>query len=256
MSTWGNDSRLKLTEEAVTAFEQANPGITVQVENSEWGGYWDKLATMTAGNTHPTSSRWTRPTSRRTAVAVRCSTWAPSHRCWTCRRWTPRCSTPAKSTAPWSAHRSASALFSVGVNPDLLKQAGLKMPDDKTWTWDDLATMAATVTEKLGSEGVTGMDFFGVNAAEIGAWTRQHDQEVFPMEGQTAVTAETLQSYFEFAKQMMDTKATPPAGSQVEDTTSGAGRHPVRHEQGCVPPAVPHPDRRVRRRQREPICSC
>ena len=35
MSTWGNDSRLKLTEEAVAAFEQANPGITVQVENSE-----------------------------------------------------------------------------------------------------------------------------------------------------------------------------------------------------------------------------
>ena len=36
MSTWGNDSRLKLTEEAVAAFEQANPGIAVQVENSDW----------------------------------------------------------------------------------------------------------------------------------------------------------------------------------------------------------------------------
>ena len=36
MSTWGNDSRLKLTEEAVAAFQQANPGITVKVENSEF----------------------------------------------------------------------------------------------------------------------------------------------------------------------------------------------------------------------------
>ena len=53
MSTWGNDSRLKLTEEAVTAFEQANPGITVQVENSEFSSYWDKLATQTAGNNAP-----------------------------------------------------------------------------------------------------------------------------------------------------------------------------------------------------------
>src|ERR671911_2023153 len=53
MSTWGNDSRLKLTEEAVTAFEQANHGTTVQVENSEFGSYWDKLATQTAGNNAP-----------------------------------------------------------------------------------------------------------------------------------------------------------------------------------------------------------
>jgi multiple sugar transport system substrate-binding protein len=53
MSTWGNDSRLKLTEEAITAFEQANPGITVQVENSEFSSYWDKLATQTAANDAP-----------------------------------------------------------------------------------------------------------------------------------------------------------------------------------------------------------
>ena len=43
---------LKLTEEAVAAFEQANPGITVQVENSEFGSYWDKLA-QTAANDPP-----------------------------------------------------------------------------------------------------------------------------------------------------------------------------------------------------------
>ena len=118
------------------------------------------------------------------------------------------------------------ALFSVGVNPELLKQAGLKMPDDKTWTWDDLATMASTVTEKLGSKGVVGMDFFGLSAAEIGVWARQHNQEVFPTEGQTAVTPETLVSYFEFAKKMVDTKATPSAGSQVEDTTAALDASP------------------------------
>ena len=112
------------------------------------------------------------------------------------------------------------ANFSVGINPDLLKQAGLKMPDDKTWTWDDFATMASTVTQKLGSKGVTGMDFFGANAAEIGAWTRQHDQEVFPTEGQAAVTPETLQSFFEFGKRLQDSKATPVASAQVEDSTA------------------------------------
>jgi multiple sugar transport system substrate-binding protein len=118
------------------------------------------------------------------------------------------------------------ALFSVGVNPELLKQAGLKMPDDKTWTWDDLATMASTVTEKLGSKGVVGMDFFGLSAAEIGVWARQRNQEVFPTEGQAGVTSETLVSYFEFAKKMLDTKATSSAGGQVEATTAALDLSP------------------------------
>ena len=49
VSTWGNDSRLRLTQEAVDAFKAANPGIDVVVENSEWTAYWDKLATSHRG---------------------------------------------------------------------------------------------------------------------------------------------------------------------------------------------------------------
>ena len=78
MSTWGNDSRLKLTEEAIAAFEKANPGITVQVENSEFGSYWDKLATQTAGGDAPDVIQMD---EAYIAAVVRCSTWAPSHPC-------------------------------------------------------------------------------------------------------------------------------------------------------------------------------
>ena len=134
------------------------------------------------------------------------------------------------------------ALFSVGVNPELLKQAGLAMPDDKTWTWDDLAPWPRRVTEKLGSQGVVGMDFFGAGAAETRCLGSAARPGGVPTEGQAAVTPETLVSYFEFAKQMVDTKATPPAGTQVENTTRALDAIAVRHEQGGVPPAVPHPD--------------
>ena len=58
-------------------------------------------------------------------------------------------------------------------------------------------------------------------------------------------------SYFEFAKKMVDTKATSSAGGQVESNHRGVGPQPVRHEQGRVPSAVPHPDRSVCRRQWE-----
>ena len=53
VSTWGNDSRIRLTQEAADAFMAANPDIKVTIENSEWGSYWEKLATTTAANDAP-----------------------------------------------------------------------------------------------------------------------------------------------------------------------------------------------------------
>jgi multiple sugar transport system substrate-binding protein len=226
MSTWGNDSRLKLTEEAITAFQQANPGITVQVENSEFSSYWDKLATQTAANDAPDviqmDESYIAAYGGRSALldlGTKSSVLDLS-------AMDAKVLDTGKVNGALVGAPVGIALFSIGVNPELLKKAGLKMPDDKKWTWDDLASMASTVTQKLGSEGVVGMDFFGLGAAEIGAWARQHNQEAFPLEGQTAVTQDTLVSYFEFAKKMVETKATPAAGSQVENTTAALDASP------------------------------
>ena len=221
MSTWGNDSRLKLTEEAVTAFEQANPGITVQVENAEFGSYWDRLATQTAGNNAPDVIQMDESYIAAYGGRESLLDLSSQSSVLDLSAMDPKVLDTGKVNGTLVGAPVGVALFSVGVNPELLKQAGLKMPDDKTWTWDDLATMASTVSQKLGSKDVVGMDFFGLSAAEVGVWARQHNQEVFPTEGQAAITQETLVNYFEFAKRMVDTKATPPAGSQVEDTTTG-----------------------------------
>jgi multiple sugar transport system substrate-binding protein len=219
MSTWGNDSRLKLTQEAVAAFQQANPGITVKVENSEFSSYWDKLATQTAAGDPPDVIQMDEAYIAAYGGRGALLDLSTQSSVLDLSGMDAKVLDTGKVGGSLVGAPVGVALFSVGVNPELLKQAGLKMPDDKTWTWDDLATMASTVTQKLGSKGVVGMDFFGLSAAEIGVWARQRNQEVFPTEGQTAVTPETLVSYFEFAKHMVDTKATPPAGSQVEDLT-------------------------------------
>jgi len=226
MSTWGNDSRLKLTEEAVAAFEQANPGITVSVENSEFGSYWDKLATQTAADDPPDVIQMDEAYIAAYGGRGALLDLSTQSSVLDLSAMDAKVLDTGKVGDALVGAPVGVALFSVGVNPDLLKQAGLKMPDDKTWTWDDLNTMASTVTEKLGSKGVIGMDFFGLGAAETGVWARQRNQEVFPTEGQAAVTPETLVNYFEFAQRMVDTKATPPAGSQVENTTRALDASP------------------------------
>ena len=50
----------------------------MQVENSEWTGYWDKLATQTAANDSPDVIQMDEAYIAAYGGRVRCSTWAPS----------------------------------------------------------------------------------------------------------------------------------------------------------------------------------
>src|SRR5690625_6918432 len=53
---WGGDLRNTLTREALDLFEEGQHDVTVAAEYSEWTGYWDKLATQTAGGDAPDRS--------------------------------------------------------------------------------------------------------------------------------------------------------------------------------------------------------
>ena len=53
MSWWGGNSRHEATNDAVNAFEMANPSIAVKTEYTGWGGHLERLTTQIAGNTEP-----------------------------------------------------------------------------------------------------------------------------------------------------------------------------------------------------------
>ena len=50
---WGSQARHDLTMQAVNLFMEKNPNIKVEVEFTDWGGYWSKLATQAAGGLVP-----------------------------------------------------------------------------------------------------------------------------------------------------------------------------------------------------------
>ena len=52
-SWWGSDPRHLANQEIIDMFEAENEGITIEGEYSDFGGYWDKLATTTAGRDAP-----------------------------------------------------------------------------------------------------------------------------------------------------------------------------------------------------------
>jgi len=219
VSTWGNDSRVRLTEEAVAAFTAANPDIKVAIENTDWSGYWDKLATMTAGDNSPDVIQMDESYIAAYGARDALLDLGTVKDNLDLSAMDPKVLDTGKVGETLVGAPIGVANFSVGVNPEVLKKAGVSMPNDKTWTWDQLAQVAAQVTEKLGSEGVYGFDGFGTGAAELGAWARQHGEEVWPREG-PGISQATITSFFDYANKLVAMKATPPAGRQVENATA------------------------------------
>ena len=50
---WGNQTRNERTSNAITKYEEQNPGVKIEGQFSEWNDYWQKLATNSAGNALP-----------------------------------------------------------------------------------------------------------------------------------------------------------------------------------------------------------
>ncbi|HWJ53323.1 MAG TPA: extracellular solute-binding protein [Propionibacteriaceae bacterium] len=201
------------------AFTAANPDIKITLENSDWSAYWDKLATMTAGNNSPDVFQMDE--SYIAAYGARDALLDLS-------KVKDNLDLSAMDANVLDTGKVGGTLvgapigvanFSVAVNPEVLKKAGVSIPNDKTWTWDQFAQIAAQVTEKLGSQGVYGLDGFGTGAAELGAWARQKGEEVWPTEG-PGVSQATITSFFDYANKLVAMKATPPAGRQVENATA------------------------------------
>lgn len=220
VSTWGNDSRLQLTRQAVAEFTKANPDIQVTVENTEWTAYWDKLATGTAANDSPDviqmDEAYIAAYGTRGALLDLDSVSGQLD----LSDMDGKVRDTGMVDGTFVGAPIGTGNFSVGVNPVLLEQAGVAMPDDTAWTWDEFADIAARVSSALGGQGVYGFDMFGAGTAELGAWVRQYGQEVFPRDDEAAAAPATVAAFFDFATRLVQTGATPAASIQSENTAA------------------------------------
>lgn len=215
ISTWGNDVRTKITQQAIDAFQAANPDILVILENSQWNGYWDKLATTAAANDAPDVIQMDE--SYIAAYATR-GTLADLD------KMADQLPLKEMDAAVLDTGKVKGITYgapigitnlAVAVNVPLMKKAGVAMPDDKTWTWEDYQSVGTEVTGKLAGAG-WGNGGTGTSTIDLGYWARQHGEAVFPTEGEKPLSKETVQSWFEYGKQLIATEAAPPASVQIE----------------------------------------
>ncbi len=215
---WGNDYLNAQTEKVIVAFEEENPGITIKAEPGDWGGYWDKLATQTAANDAPDviqmDQKYIAEYGGRGALMDLSAQGGID-----LSKQTPESLASGQYDDAQYGVSTGQNAYVIMANTKVFETAGVPLPDDKAWTWDDFKETAAKISSSAG-DGTYGAAY-GSNEADLIIWLRQHGQDLYTDNGELGFDEATAASFWERLKEQRDTKASPSASIATED--SGAG---------------------------------
>ncbi len=210
---WGGDKRAQVTQAAIAAFEAENPNIKIKPEYGDWSGYWDKLATQVAANDAPDiiqmDEKYITEYSTRGAL-LDLSKY--------------QIDTSKLDEAALEAGKGEKGLTGIAAginaatilaNPAVFQAAGVAIPDDKTWTWEDFERVAAEVTAKS-PKGTYGAAAYGTDEASLGVWLRQNGKSLYTEDGKLGFEPSDIAEWWGFLKELSEKKAVPSASEVVE----------------------------------------
>jgi len=101
------------------------------------------------------------------------------------------------------------------ANPAIFKQAGVELPDDATWTWDDYAEIAAAITANT-PDGIYESASFTSSDYTFTTFLRQRGKELFTEDG-LGFDVRDAQAWFDLEVKMRSMGAIPTAPGVTED---------------------------------------
>ncbi|WP_010525162.1 ABC transporter substrate-binding protein [Nesterenkonia sp. F] len=202
-----------MTQEVIDQFEEEHPDITI---NAEYGGFddqWDQLATQTAGGNAPDiiqmDEKYLREYADRGTLLELNAVDVDQHEETAVENGTV-------DGALYAATMGMNAQVLI-ADPQLFEQAGVEMPDDETWTWDDFSQITADLTEGLddgwGTAGPRGIGAFQT-------WIRQSGGNVVTEDGELGFEVDAAAGYFEYFSELLDQGVLPPAEVIQENTSA------------------------------------
>ncbi|MBD8079401.1 ABC transporter substrate-binding protein [Cellulosimicrobium arenosum] len=217
-SWWGSDDRHETTQQVIDLFEDKNPDITVVPDFTDWGGYWDKLATTVAGGDTPDvitqEERYLSDYASRGVLAdldeigVETDAIDPS--------------ILDSGTTDGGLYGVATGVnaYAIVADPAIFEQAGVDMPDDTTWTWEDFVDIANEISANT-PDGVYGMQEFGGNEAGFTIYARQHGQSLYGQDGGVGYDDELLTEWNQLTMDMIEGGGQPDPAKSVEIADGG-----------------------------------
>ena len=201
LAWWGNPTRNKNTEDMIAAYTQANPNVKISGQPGEFNSYWDKLATQTAGGQAPDiiqmSLNYIADYGTRGALLdlkdVDVSKFAEG---------TVESGKINDKLVGVNAGINSAVIF---ANPTVFEKAKMELPDDKTWTWDQLSEVAAEVASKAGVPfGIASL--MGLSHDGFNLFLRQNGKELFTPDG-LGFEAADAQAWYDLMVKFQKAKA-------------------------------------------------
>lgn len=230
-SWWGSDTRHQMNQDLIDAFEDEHPDITVTPDYTDWGGYWDKLATQTAGGDTPDvlmqEERYLREYADRGVLANLADY---------------DIDTSNIDESILGSGEFGGGLWGIptGVNvrvmmadPQLFEEAGVEMPDDTTWTWDDYHDLMVQITENT-PDGTYGAQDFGFIEPDLSIWARQHGQNLWNEEGEIGFEPEIAAELWQRSLDLIEAGGAPPASLSLEIDAGGPEQSLIATNQGAI----------------------
>ncbi|WNB86706.1 extracellular solute-binding protein [Cellulomonas sp. ATA003] len=217
-SWWGGSDRSDINHALIDAFEAENPDITVVPDFTDWSGYWDKMATQTAGgdtsDVMMQEERYLREYAERGVLA--------------------NLADYDVDTSGIDESLLASGEFDDGLwgiptgvnvrvmltNRQVFEEAGVEMPDDTTWTWDDYHDLMVQITQNT-PDGTYGAEQFGFIESDLGIWLRQHGQNLWDENGEIGFEPELLAEFWERSLALIADGGAPPVSEGLEQRNAG-----------------------------------
>ena len=219
VQTWADATQSKVYEEVFDAFEEQNPGITVKLDWMDVGSYQDKLNTKFAAGDPPDVmflvGLWLGEYASRGALAD-------------LNDFTDEIdfsklpeSILASGQLDGATYGMPTGSTAVGFvyNTDIVEQAGLELPDDLTWTWDDFEDFNQEVFDET---GVYGTGFYVPWTPMVSSFARQQGEDFYTEDGKLDVSVDTMEKYFQMTVDMREVGGFAPAGSLEDQGTSTA----------------------------------
>lgn len=218
---WGSDARAELTNTAIEAFEAKYPNITVDGQYKDWAGYWDALATSTAASDSPDVVQMDE---------IYLASYADRGALYDLNQAGDLLDTSSfeeESLATGQIDGAqygmpiGVAVYSIVVNADLFEQYGVVLPDDESWTWDDLAATAQELTDKSGGAIHGAGNLGGFDAGSVKYWARSDGGEIFSDDGEVALDPQALVDLWEYNLDLIESGAAESASAMVEGFAAG-----------------------------------
>ena len=231
-SWWGADDRHATIQQVIENFEAENPDIRISGENTDWGSYWDRLATNTAANDAPDilmqEERYLREYGDRGALLDLGELDELDQ-----SGLDPLIADSGDLDGQTFGLATGVNAYSILADPEAFEAAGVDMPDDETWTWDDYIEIAAEISENTDGEYV-GVQSMSYNESGFQIFARQHGENLYDEDGNLGFSPETLEAWFQVTKDLLDNGGQPDASQSVEIEAGGPDQSVLATNDGAM----------------------